>query len=304
MVPVKELAPFGRGEDIVVSITSSLALLFFLYYTGLEIFRCCKGCRRYMKGAGAETYVHVINIVCYYMQWGLKIWAWIQFPSGFDIDSDAYINYRSYAEIYRQSRYINAINSFLCWFKVVLYMSLVPSFALVVDTTARAAPQVGGFMLVFAMILFAFVSMMTMCFGTELDNYRDFLTACFTLVNALLGDMDFHELRLAHWFIGPILFILFVFVGVFITFNILIAIISDAYADTQDALKDADNDLNMGAEMVRYVRISLYGMPVCGNCFRAMCQSGKLFNPTMYFAPKKKQPPQQPHPPPPPPPWP
>ena len=95
-----------------------------------------------------------------------------------------------------------------------------------------------------------------MCFGSELGNYRDMISSMYTLVLALLGDFDFDELRTAHWLLGPALFIIFVFVGVFITFNILIAIISDAYSETEEHLS-SDNFTDLGTEMARLVRKSL-----------------------------------------------
>jgi len=64
--------------------------------------------------------------------------------------------------------------------------------------------------------------MMQISFGSDLENYRDLLSTVFTLILSLLGEFDFTELRQAHWLIGPVLFIGFVFVGVFVAFNILI----------------------------------------------------------------------------------
>lgn len=64
--------------------------------------------------------------------------------------------------------------------------------------------------------------MMQISFGSDLKNYRDLLTTVFTLILSLLGEFDFNELRQAHWVLGPVLFMGFVFVGVFVTFNILI----------------------------------------------------------------------------------
>ena len=111
-----------------------------------------------------------------------------------------------------------------------------------------------------------------MCFGSELGNYRDMISSVYTLVLALLGDFDFDELRTAHWLLGPALFIVFVFVGVFITFNILIAIISDAYSETEEHLS-SDNFTDLGAEMARLVRKSLMQVRESARVYGFICDT-------------------------------
>ena len=76
-------------------------------------------------------------------------------------------------------------------------------------------------------------------------------TSLFTLITALLGDFNFEELRLAHYFLGPAYFYGFVFVGVFVTFNILIAIITDAYVETTEAIENDEGKIQLGTEIVK-----------------------------------------------------
>jgi hypothetical protein len=80
-------------------------------------------------------------------------------------------------------------------------------------------------------------------------------TTFFTLVTALLGDFNFNELRKAHYFLGMVYFYTFVFIGVFVTFNILIAIITDAYVETTEAIKTDEGQIQLGSEIVKYVEL-------------------------------------------------
>jgi hypothetical protein len=48
-------------------------------------------------------------------------------------------------------------------------------------------------------------------------------------MRSLLGDFDFKELEDAHFVMGPVFFLIFVGLAVFVVLNMLIAIISDAY---------------------------------------------------------------------------
>ena len=49
--------------------------------------------------------------------------------------------------------------------------------------------------------------------------------------------MDFYELQQTHWLMGPVLFVLFIALGVFVILNLLIAVISDAYMATKEELR-------------------------------------------------------------------
>lgn len=88
-----------------------------------------------------------------------------------------------------------------------------------------------------------------MAFGTNSESYQNLVTTGKTLMEALLGDFDFAELDEAHWLMGPLLFISFVMIAVFVTLNMIIAIISDAY--TEAAVEVASmEDVKLGKEMV------------------------------------------------------
>ena len=75
------------------------------------------------------------------------------------------------SEIFTLARYVNAVNTFLVFFKVVLYMKMVPAFALVMGTMSRAAKRVVGFMVVFGVVMMAFVGLFTISFGSDLESY-------------------------------------------------------------------------------------------------------------------------------------
>ena len=61
-----------------------------------------------------------------------------------------------------------------------------------------------------------------------------------TLLSAMLGDFDFGALREAHWLLGPVFFVSFMTIGVFVMLNMFIAIISDAYCDTKTEIENED----------------------------------------------------------------
>jgi hypothetical protein len=71
--------------------------IFYVFYTCEQIYMCRHGTGFYRKHFDVSTAVHLANIFFYFVQWGLRGWAYTHFPVGpSEIDSDAYINYRSY----------------------------------------------------------------------------------------------------------------------------------------------------------------------------------------------------------------
>jgi hypothetical protein len=66
-----------------------------------------------------------------------------------------------------------------------------------------------------------------MIFQGRLHSFRTLSEAIFTLMRSLLGDFHFQELQFADNVMGPLLFVLFVVLAVFVVLNMLIAIISE-----------------------------------------------------------------------------
>merc|ERR1719231_814832 len=76
-----------------------------------------------------------------------------------------------------------------------------------------------------------------MVFQARLEEFRTVGMSCYTLTRSLLGDFDFTALQDANQYMGPILFIIFVVLAVFVVLNMLIAIISNAYDETCEELE-------------------------------------------------------------------
>jgi hypothetical protein len=97
---------------------------------------------------------------------------------------------------------------------------------------------VGGFLLVFFIIFYGFSQAHTMVFQGKLEEFRTVGDSCFTLMRSLLGNFDFVRLQEANQYMGPLLFIVFVVLAVFVVLNMLIAIISNAYDITRRELEN------------------------------------------------------------------
>ena len=63
--------------------------------------------------------------------------------------------------------------------------------------------MVAGFAVVFFILLLSFAFMFLVSFSTVLSQYAKASDAVISLLRALLGDIDFDELKEAHWLMGP-----------------------------------------------------------------------------------------------------
>jgi hypothetical protein len=254
--------PFSGGKSLLTSVSESIIIAFYLFFFVVEVHQICKyGWTDYAESADLAKYVHVLNIFFFGMSWTLRFVAYYYLPKErFAVRSDRYLDIRSYIEIMVMARNIAAFNAFLTWFKLIAYLELSPQFAIVTKTLARSAKMVSGFMIVFLLLLYAFAAMYTTFFSTMLFDYSTIVRSQLSLFRALLGDVDFDELQAAHWLFGPALFFLYVSINVFVVLNMLIAIISDAYAETQAELKHMPN-VKLGSEIKHVLKGKFWRIP-------------------------------------------
>ena len=91
--------------------------------------------------------------------------------------------------------------------------------------------------------------MFMVSFSTVLTQYATASRSVISLLRALLGDIDYDELQSAHWLMGPGLFFIYIIINVFVVLNMLIAIISDAYAEVSNDIKHMPN-VKLGREIM------------------------------------------------------
>ena len=254
--------PFTGGKSVLASVSELVIITFYIYFMYEEIHQICKyGLTDYGESADLARYVHVLNIMFFVLVWVLRIIAFMYLPEDrFSVRSDRYLDIRSYVETMVMSRVVAALNAFLSWFKLIAYLELSPQFAIVTKTLSRSAKMVAGFMVVFLLLLYSFAAMYTTCFSTMLFDYSTMTRSALSLFRALLGDVDFDELQAAHWLFGPGFYFLYVSINVFVVLNMLIAIISDAYSETQEELKNMPN-IQLGSEIVRVLKAKFWKIP-------------------------------------------
>lgn len=248
-----------------------IVICFFLYFILEQVPKIRQEGRAYLKQM--STMAHNANIIAYLLVWGFRFGAIAMLPPQDEIalDSDVFYQFRM-ASVYKSlSVYFNSLNAFLCWFKLVRYLSYIPRFALVTGTLVKSARGVSGFAVVFCVVFYGFAAAHMMTFGGRVHGYRNLTSSVYTLLKSLLGEFNLDEMTRAQWFMGPLFFVLFIALAVFVVLNVLIAIISDAYAEQSAELKESV-DTEMGRDIVKYIHSVVLQTP-CGRGARLGAQS-------------------------------
>jgi hypothetical protein len=94
----------------------------------------------------AEVLAHNLNLVAYVTVWVFRLLAWHHYPLNLGdtttvLSDGGFVNFLPYVSYRLASSDVNSLNAFLCWFKLIHYLSLVPDFAAVTNTLAKAAKR-------------------------------------------------------------------------------------------------------------------------------------------------------------------
>jgi hypothetical protein len=196
------------------------------------------------------------NFVFWFIALGCEFHAESLFPTNMDLDSEQYIDMLPSVQFKVTANYISAVNVFLNWIRLIDVLSYSSTFGLIWMTLTESAKGVSGFMVVFFTIMFGFAQAHCMCFQTGLSDFKTLGDTIFTLMRSLLGDFDFTSMQEEGPIIGPLLFVSFVGLAVFVVLNMLIAIISDAYEESKNQMSQKPK-VNLLADVRDYLVFKL-----------------------------------------------
>jgi hypothetical protein len=216
-----------------------------------------------------DTIIHNLNLLIYVCVWLLRAVAVANAPKAEDVvmDSDTFYDLRPAMGAKALSSYLNAFNAFLCFVKLVKYLSWSPRYALVTSTLAKAFAGVSRFALIFLLFMYGFASAHMLAFGTKVKEFRNMTFSSLQLLKSLLGDFDLDELHRANYIMGPMMFALYVAVSVFVVLNVVIALVVDGYAEAKAEL-GRKSQVHLLHEMVRYVKETVHWALTVVTCRR------------------------------------
>ena len=136
---------------------------------------------------------------------------------------------------------IDAMNAMLVYLRIFYFLKMHPRLSQLTRTIEHAEKEILGILCIFVLVFFAFACMCYVVYGHVDENYRTLPMSAISLMLMLLGNFDYVAMREAHRIFTPIVFALFQILAVFLLFNMVIAVLGEAFETVLDTqYKDLD----------------------------------------------------------------
>uniref|UniRef100_A0A1I7Y2U4 PKD_channel domain-containing protein n=1 Tax=Steinernema glaseri TaxID=37863 RepID=A0A1I7Y2U4_9BILA len=158
--------------------------------------------------------------------------------------------------VFAENRYTEGVSIliYFVYIKLFKYASINKTMNQLNATLGRAAKDIGGFGVMFAIFYAAYVQFGFLAFGCQIAEYSTIYSASFTLLRTILGDFDFNALQKANRVLGPIFFLTYIFLVFFVLLNMFLAIINDAYSEVKGEFRKQADEL----QVADYVKQGFY----------------------------------------------
>jgi len=140
----------------------------------------------------------------------------------------------------RRELMVLSVDALLVYLKVLHFLAEVPYISNLLTTLVRARLQLLCFLVVLTVLVLAFASAFTLAVGTQLADWHTLGQSMLSLLRFTLGDVDVRALIVTNPAIGALLYLLFLFLCVFVSVSIFLAIITEAYAAERKRAAEVD----------------------------------------------------------------
>mmetsp|Transcript_16131 Transcript_16131/g.39279 ORF Transcript_16131/g.39279 Transcript_16131/m.39279 type:complete len:759 (+) Transcript_16131:96-2372(+) len=180
------------------------------------------------------NYVVFIITLVYKIQFWLPSLAYVSGSGDLDIQR-ASLDFEALGWLYYNIVNWNAFNNIFVWLKAFSFLKYAnKGVANLSYTISSAATDCALFLLIFAIVIFAYAQAFHISFGTDIAEYKTLLDSVFGLFKTLLGSFDFEAIKSVNQILGPLLFVTFEVVCYFVLLNMFLAILNKAYSDVLD----------------------------------------------------------------------
>lgn len=140
-----------------------------------------------------------------------------------------YQNFIEAAWVMYQVNNWTSFNCVLCWIKLFKFLKISPQMNQLVETIRLSTQDLFGFTILFTIVFMSYAQSFYLAFGMDLEEFSNIMSSVFTLLKMMMGDMDLGAIRAANKYLGPLLFLSFVFIIFFILMNMFLAIVGEAH---------------------------------------------------------------------------
>jgi len=158
------------------------------------------------------------------------------------VATDSYVNMQCLLYTFNLMNYCNAFNAVLCFVKIFKYLAISPKLGMLNKVIASAAGDLIGFLFMFVVVMFGFTMAFYMAFGNNVESFNNLFDAAISLFAWSLGDFDVGELQEQNYFLGSLLFVLYMILMMIMLLNFAIAIVSNAFDEVNDENHNIETD--------------------------------------------------------------
>ena len=192
------------------------------------------------KGLGKERYfadgwsrVDLTNYFFFIVVMGLRAnllsKLWYLSDDLANNNSRDFISLTAVSSTYSWTEAASALNCVITFLKVFKYLRPIKKLALFTETLRLASGDMLYMCVIIAVILLAFGSSFHLAFGPDVAAYINLPTSMLSLFRATLGDFDVDALVYANYALGPLLFVLFIFLVFFVVLSMFLSIVDESY---------------------------------------------------------------------------
>lgn len=130
--------------------------------------------------------------------------------------NEEYFEMNEYVHVDSMANNLVAVLVILSWIKVFKYYRFNKTTKQLYSTMREASSDIGGFMIMFLFVFFAYAQFGLLTFGSQLLDYSSLVHSLLALFKTILGDSDFRSLQITNRVSGPIFYLSYVFIVFFV----------------------------------------------------------------------------------------
>ncbi|XP_034658113.1 polycystic kidney disease 2-like 2 protein [Drosophila subobscura] len=156
-----------------------------------------------------------------------------------------------------------AVLDCLVWIKIFKFITFNKSLFQFTATVQRSSRDLPGFSLIFGIVCMTYAQVGLLLFGTEHPDFRNHLTSFFTMIRMILGDFQYKLMGQANRILGPIFFVSYIVIVVFILLNMVIAMLIGTYKTVKSDDVARERSI-LGSYVYKKLSLALYWITHCG----------------------------------------
>jgi hypothetical protein len=247
-----------RSVSSLVTASVCLMCIIYLMITQIQLIRQLKW--KYVQSVW--SYIDVVIIACAWTCVGICVWRYLESNRIADLfrqtNGYVYINLQVATHVHDVFVALLGCCCFCGSMKILRLLEFHRHLSMFHRTMAHAFTPLLSFMLMFAVVFVAFLSLFYLLFSDRLLTCSTVGRTTAMLFEMILMKFDGNELYQASPVLGPLSFTLFIFIAVFTCMSMFITIISDSFRFVRDYAKTHRNmDHQVLMHMFRRFQCSL-----------------------------------------------